>query len=436
MQQEWAVLGGGLLGMTLALRLRQAGHEVSLIEAAPELGGLASAWKIGDLEWDRHYHVTLLSDSYTRDLLRETGLESEMVWKQTRTGFYSGGRHHSMSSSLDFLLFPPLGLAGKARLALTILHASRIPDYRELENTLVEDWLVKWSGRSTFEKIWKPLLRAKLGDGYRRTSAAFIWATIARLYAARRSGMKREMFGYLPGGYGRTLAALETRLREAGVRIRVGTPVRRVEALDGGLRVSFDGAVERFDRAVCTMPSPVAAKIAGLASHQKLDYQGIVCASVLLNRPLSPYYVTNITDTWVPFTGVIDMSALVDPAEFGGHGLVYLPKYVAPDDPLFEQSDAEIEASFLGAIERMYPEFRRADVRAFRVSRVRHVFPVPVLGYSKLVPPVKTEVPGLYCVNSTHIVNGTLNVNQTLELAEQAARQLLAERSSRREVAA
>ena len=45
-----------------------------------------------------------------------------------------------------------------------------------------------------------PLLRAKLGDAYQAASAAFIWATIQRLYAARRSGLKKEMFGYVPGG--------------------------------------------------------------------------------------------------------------------------------------------------------------------------------------------------------------------------------------------
>ena len=55
------------------------------------------------------------------------------------------------------------------------------------------------------EKIWLPLLRAKLGENYRETSAAFIWATIARMYAARRTGMKRELFGYVPGGYARII---------------------------------------------------------------------------------------------------------------------------------------------------------------------------------------------------------------------------------------
>jgi hypothetical protein len=33
---------------------------------------------------------------------------------------------------------------------------------------------------------------------------------------------------------------------------------------------------------------------------------------------------------------------------------------------------------------------------------------------------MKTSVPGLFLVNSAHITNGTLNVNETLGLAERA----------------
>ncbi len=337
-----------------------------------------------------------------------------------------------MSSSLEFLAFPPLGPVEKLRLGATIFHASRIEDWKELENELVEDWLVRWSGRGTFDKIWKPLLRAKLGDAYRRTSAAFIWATIARLYAARRSGMKRELFGYLPGGYARLLAAFATRLTEAGVRIRTGRPAKRISEEEGGLAIAFDDGVERFDQVACTMPPRVASKlIAGLSPAERtlfdgVEYQGIVCASALLPQPLTKFYVTNITDDWVPFTGVIDMSALVDRNQFGGNALIYLPKYVAPDDPLFDRSDGEIRESFLGALERMYPGFDRRSALGFRVSRVRQVFPIPTTGYSSRVPPVKTSIPGLWTINSSHIVNGTLNVNQTVDLAERAAAQMIA----------
>jgi hypothetical protein len=37
-----------------------------------------------------------------------------------------------------------------------------------------------------------------------------------------------------------------------------------------------------------------------------------------------------------------------------------------------------------------------------------------------------TSVPGLAVVNSAHIVNGTLNVNETVQLAERAVPELLA----------
>ena len=53
---------------------------------------------------------------------------------------------------------------------------------------------------------------------------------------------------------------------------------------------------------------------------------------------------------------------------------------------------------------------------------MRRVFPIPTLGYSRRVPPMTTSVPGLHLVSSAQIVNGTLNVNETVELAERAAR--------------
>lgn len=74
----------------------------------------------------------------------------------------------------------------------------------------------------------------------------------------------------------------------------------------------------------------------------------------------------------------------------------------------------------------MYPGFDRRQVRAFQVSRVRYVLPVSTLGYSQSVPDMTTSVPGVFAVNSSQILNGTLNVNETVQLAERAATVLLA----------
>lgn len=492
MSKKIAIVGSGFLGLTLALRLSNSGYDVTVFESASEIGGLASVWQIGDVTWDKHYHVTLFSDFYTRKIVEKIGLKDEFEWVETKTGFYTDGELVSMSNTLEFLKFPPLDLISKFRLGGTIFYASRVKDWKALEKISVEDWLTKLSGKKTFEKIWKPLLKAKLGEAYKETSAAFIWATIQRMYAARNSGLKKEMFGYVRGGYANVLKRFAEVLEEKGVSIKLNSKVEKIEKLQDGkisvkvaesdkvnsvgsiptkrkaetvatLKVSnknlgssshtgtedqtqtdvglhptllssspsatkTDGSEttnndQSFDKIILTCPANIAAKIllqltdAEKAKLENIKYQGIVCASVLTRKSLSEFYVTNITDE-TPFTGIIEMSALVDKSEFGGNALIYLPKYVSPDDELFEKSDEEIEDKFLSALEKMYPEFTREEVVEFKISRVRQVFPLPVLGYSEQVPPAETSLENVFIVNSAHIVNGTLNVNETVNLAE------------------
>lgn len=477
MTKKIAIVGSGFLGMTLALRLAEKGAKVTILESADHIGGLASTWQIGDVVWDKHYHVTLASDSYTRKLVGELGLADEFRWTETKTGFYTDGKLVSMSDVKEFLTFPPLGLISKLRLGATIFWASRVKNWKRLETIPVETWLTRLSGKRTFRKIWKPLLKAKLGDAYSETSAAFIWATIQRMYAARSSGMKKELFGYVKGGYARVLERFGEVLLEKGVEIRFNAQVESIEKLKSGvIRVEtfptrrlddvktsvtrqvtkyaefrataaiapgFSGAfmsephhktgqvitysepanTAHFDEVILTCPSPVAGKVLVEADAQERKalastrYQGIVCASVLLRCPLSKFYVTNITDD-APFTGVIEMTTLVDKREFDGKTLVYLPRYAAPTDEIFDWSDEEIEKMFLSGLEKMYPHFRSQDVISFKISRVRNVFPLPVVNYSKFLPNMKTSVDGVYVVNSSHILNGTLNVNETIQLAE------------------
>jgi hypothetical protein len=94
-----------------------------------------------------------------------------------------------------------------------------------------------------------------------------------------------------------------------------------------------------------------------------------------------------------------------------------------PEDPFFEKPDAEIQDLFVSGLKKVYPGFREDDLLCFRISRVRHVTPLATLGYSRRVPPMTTSAPGLHLVSSVNIVNGTLNVNETIQLAERAARQ-------------
>ena len=443
MTSRIGIVGGGALGMTLALRLREQGHDVVVLEGARSAGGLAASQQIAGYTWDRFYHVILQSDRDLLSLLRELGVD-EPRWGVTRTGFYTDGVLYSLSTSLEFLAFPPISLIDKMRLACTIMYASRVKNWRPLEQIPVSDWLRKLSGKRTFERIWLPLLKSKLGENYRIASAAFIWAIIARMYAARRSGLKREQFGYVEGGYATVLARFEKHLEQKGIELRPGAPVAAVRDTGNESEVTFaDGTSARFDRVVLTLP---ANRISGIvpqlahAEHERLGrvvYQGVLCASLLTKKPLATYYVTNITDGWVPFTGVIEMTTLVDRKQFGGNSLVYLPRYLAQDDPFWKASDDEVRETFLTALERMYPDFSRADLIEFRVARARDVLAISTLDYSATtLPPVRTSLPNTFIVNSAQIESGTLNLNETVGLANRQANVLAPFLESREPVAA
>ena len=73
--RSWGIIGGGFMGMTMALRLAQKGNKVTIIECEPKLGGLTGDTKMDGVVWDRFYHVILMSDLNTRNIIKELGLE-------------------------------------------------------------------------------------------------------------------------------------------------------------------------------------------------------------------------------------------------------------------------------------------------------------------------------------------------------------------------
>ena len=277
------------------------------------------------------------------------------------------------------------------------------------------------------------MLKSKLGDNYKNTSAAFIWTTIQRMYAARKTGLKKEMFGYVTGGYEKINTRFTEHLLQSGVTIEYNSKVNSVKKRpDGKLEILTERNESHvFDNVISTLPSKTSVMIAqGLGEHEKMQhasikYLGVICPSILLKRKISPFYVTNITDNWQPFTGIIEMTALIDKEEVKGNHLIYLPKYVDPDDPLFEVADRELQNIFLEPLFKMYPELSRSDLLFWGVSKARIVFALPTINYSKKLPDISTSLNNYYIINSAQIINGTLNVNETIQVAENKLEQVL-----------
>ena len=66
----------------------------------------------------------------------------------------------------------------------------------------------------------------------------------------------------------------------------------------------------------------------------------------------------------------------------------------------------------------MYPWLTDDNFKFVGVARARHVITVLTNDYSKKLPDIKTSIPNVYIINTSYIQDGTLNVNETIKVAE------------------
>lgn len=426
------IVGGGILGLALGYDLIKRGIGVRIWERSRELGGLMGRTRFDDLdglEVDRYYHAILSSDRTLMRLFDELGLRSEVRMTVTSMGFYHDGKLYSMSTPLDFLRFPPLSPIDRFRLGVTILQARRVKDWRALEQIPVVEWLTKLGGRGTVEHIWKPLLRAKFDGGFDNVPATYIWSRLVRTTDTREKGGAVEKMCFLPGGYAMLINALAKAITERGGQITTGVAIQQVHVSEGrvcGLRLS-DGEIDS-DGAVLTLQTPIARRLLPPeaadvnARWSRLEeYLGIVCMLLVLRRSLSPYYTLNITDERIPFTGVIETTNLIDRQFTNGYHLVYLPKYVAPDNLFAQMNDEALQRSFLVYLRQMFPDVRPDDIAAVRIGRERYVEPLHPIGRTDDIPPFTTDIAGLYLVNSSQIYPQLTNGEAAVAHAARAA---------------
>ncbi|WP_037786987.1 protoporphyrinogen oxidase [Streptomyces sp. GBA 94-10 4N24] len=281
------VVGGGVAGLTAALRLLDAGAEVTLLEASERLGGKLRTGEIGGVRVDLGAESMLARRPEAVGLAREAGLAgalqppataSASLW--TRDALRPMPKGHVMGVPAD-----PASLAG----VLSEEGVARIAEDRTLprtevgEDIAVGEYVATRVGREVVDRLVEPLLGGVYaGNAYRIS----LRAAVPQLFAAAREhtslteGVRAiqgrtaadprtdPVFMGIDGGVGRLPLAVADTVRARGGRIRTGTPVTGLARTPGGWRLTTGtpgtpGAPEALeaDAVVLAVPAPQAARL-------------------------------------------------------------------------------------------------------------------------------------------------------------------------------
>jgi protoporphyrinogen oxidase len=388
------VVGGGIAGLAAAYRLREHGHEVRVVEAGDDLGGLAATYETSGDPVERFYHHLSKSEETIVELAEDLGLGDAVEWRIGKNAYYVDGVVHPLDTPWQILAYPHMSLYDKFRLGMLTTGVDvrggwpsfdTYDDLRRFEDVPIEEFVVEHTTRGVYDQFVEPLLDAKFGDRKDDVSAAWFLGRVK--FRGERDLLRGEVLGYFDGGFGRLLDALVDAVGhetiETGTRVTdVGTANGRVQSVtldDGETRVeASDGVV------VATMPNVLEA----LTGYEcAVDFQGALCAVVTIEESLTDTYWLNVAHD-APFGALIEHTNFVPPERYGGDRLLYVASYVQSlDDPLWQASDAEVRETWLSEVESMFPGFDREDVREFRLARAPRAAPVYERGYLDLVVP-------------------------------------------------
>ncbi len=388
------IVGAGFTGLTAALELARSGKQVVVLDGDITPGGLAGTFEFKDgVTIEKFYHHWFDNDEYVPQLVKELGMEGDIVTMPSKTGMYFNGRHWRLSTPLDLLRFKPLSLFDRIRLGLLVFQVRRVKNWKEIEHLSIREWLEPLCGKNVFRVIWQPLIENKFSIFSDAINAVWMWKKLV-LRGSTRDVKGGEQLAYFKGGFGRLAQAMADEITKFGGEIRYASGVTGVTANNGQITTLTTQKGEVTGRQYLFTPSfsiiadilQGVADAAWLASLRRVNYLGNVCLVLQLDRSLSDTYWLNVNDPGFPFVGVIQHTNFDTPANYGGKHIVFLSRYLAKEDPLWDSCDEEYLSFALGHLQRMFPALDHSWIQDFRIWRAEFAQPVTERGYSKYVP--------------------------------------------------
>ena len=419
------VIGGGLAGITAAIALREAGVDVTLLEARPRLGGATASFSRDGLMVDTGQHVFLRCCTSYQELLATLGVTGSVALQDRfDITVLSPGRKEARlrRSSLpaplhltrallgyQFLSLPERLGVGRAALALRGLDPAR----PGLDGQRLGDWLsARGQNENVRRRLWDLFIVSSLnigGDDASLSLAATVLKTaLLEGNSAADIGVPLVPLGEL---HGDAAARLLDRL---GARVRLATKATAVQRDPaGGFRVTVasaagtddpdapdvpgdvvgDGEVIAADGVILAVPAAPAARLAGAAGAAGARWGELGTAPIVNVHVVYDRQVTRL-----PFAAAVDSPVqwVFDKTRTSGlQAGQYLAISLSAADDYVDVPVAALRERFLPALAELFPAAAGAAVNDFFVTRERRATFRQAPGCGALRSGATTTVPGL-----------------------------------------
>lgn len=278
------VLGGGIAGLVAAYELSKKGPsvEVTLLEAAPVLGGKIRSESLDGQVFEAGPDSFLTTKPEMLELVRELGLESEITGTGPDAGFdiLVGGRFVPMPAGMNLIaptrllpfafssLFTP---AAKLHMALEPLRPVR----KDGADESLADFTRRRLGQEALERLVGPMLAGIYAGDPERMSVKSTFPQL--LDMEKKGGLVKSMwlgwlgtkrparkdglttFVTLKGGLSKAVDALARRLPPRAVR--TDCPAQAVRRRDGHWEVVTPNAVFEADSVISALPASALADV-------------------------------------------------------------------------------------------------------------------------------------------------------------------------------
>ncbi|EHB53946.1 Monoamine oxidase [Mycolicibacterium rhodesiae JS60] len=314
---EICVVGAGFAGLTAALRLKQSGRSVALLEARDRVGGRTFTVEGPEGIWiDRGGAWIGPGQDAIYGLMKEFGVGSYKQYIDGEAMMVVDGKQFRYEGTIPLTMSPWAALnMGAVFLDLTRLCKNfpvEAPWEAKNADKLDRISYAEWLDNHTLSKPAHTLLEAAIAGLY--TSAA---SEVSMLFVLRQlasGGGPSFVLGIkdgsqdsrVVGGMGAVSSKIAAELGEA---IQLNTPVRRIIQDDEGVTVEGDGTTVRAQRVIVAVPIAIASQILYEPMlpvdrsflHQRMPSGAVVKINIVYDEPF--WRKTGLTgQTFAPHT--------------------------------------------------------------------------------------------------------------------------------------